>query len=239
MIVSTEISPFYNKKEKKMKGETSNQLYYAVSILKFGDETLDLRGRDVFLARVISRVASAPLINLYVGLIFSWFSPIGLGSILTPLTNMMICISLMVVLPITPILYEAWHGNVDLDVSVRESRTKFFMFPIICYIIAYFVYNYFGCLIMSALAAAYFTVTTGVMIASLKTKVSVHGAGVGGPGTALFFVYGWIAFPVILLWILVIISRIVLRQHTLNESIAGVLLGVIITTIIYPFVYTI
>jgi len=222
-----------------MKGETTNQLSCLVSILKFGDDTLGLHGRDVFLARVISRVASAPLINLYVGLIFSWFSPIGLGSILTPLTNMMICVSLMVILPITPILYEAWHGNIDLDVSVRESRTKFFMFSVICYLVAYIVYSYFGCLIMSALASAYFTVTTGIMIASFKTKVSVHGAGVGGPGTALFFVYGWAAFPVILLWILVIISRVVLRQHTLKQSITGVLLGVIITTITYPFVYTI
>ncbi len=207
--------------------------------MKFGDQLLDLEGRDVVLARIISRLTPAPLINLYVGIIFSWSSPIGLGPILTPLTNMMLCVCLMVILPITPILFEAWHGNVDLDVSVRESRTKFFLFSILCYIIAFSAYTLLDCLIMSALSAAYLTVTVGVMVASLRTKVSVHGAGIGGPGTALFFVYGWIAFPVIFLWILVILSRTILKQHTLTQSIAGVLLGVIITTITYPFVYTI
>ncbi len=230
---------FDNKKGEKVKRWTLKSLSCMVSILKFGDEILDLQGRDVFLARIISRLAAAPLINFYVGLIFSWFSPIGLGSILTPLTNMIICSGMMVILPIMPIIFEAWHGNVDLDVSVRELRTKFFLFSIFCYFLAFIVYSILDCLIMSAIAAAYFTVTTGVMFVSLKTKVSVHAAGVGGPGTALFFVYGWIAFPVVFLWILVIISRIVLKQHTLRQSITGLLLGVIITTITYPFVYII
>lgn len=208
-----------------------------VKILKFGDEILELSGKDIFLARIISRLTPAPLINFYVAIIFSWFSPIGLGPILTPFTNLILCTIMMVIAPILPILFEAWHGKVDLDVSVRENRTKFFLFSILCYILAYIVYCLLNCMIMSALAAAYLTVTIGVTIASLKTKVSVHGAGVGGPGTALFFVYGYIAFPVVVLWIIVIISRVKLKQHTLNQSAAGVLLGVIIVILTYPFVY--
>ncbi|MFW9845041.1 MAG: hypothetical protein ACFFEV_10730, partial [Candidatus Thorarchaeota archaeon] len=70
-------------------------------------------------------------------------------------------------------------------------------------------------------------------------KVSVHGAGIGGPGTALFFVYGIFALPVIIFWILVIWSRTVLKQHSLKQSIAGVALGIIITLFTYPFVYII
>ncbi|TFG34930.1 hypothetical protein EU527_01080 [Candidatus Thorarchaeota archaeon] len=198
---------------------------------------LTLHGKDVFLARIISRLTPAPIINFYVALIFSFFSPIGLGPVLTPLTSLILCIFMMVLLPIAPILFEAWRGKIDLDVSVRENRTKFFLFSILCYILSYVVYTHFSCIIMSALAAAYLTVTVGVTIASLRTKVSVHGAGVGGPGTALFFVYGWIVFPVVILWILVILSRTTLKQHTLSQSIAGVLLGVIIVLVTYPFVY--
>ncbi|MGY5881402.1 MAG: hypothetical protein RTV31_14215 [Candidatus Thorarchaeota archaeon] len=198
---------------------------------------LDLHGRRVVVARVISRLAPAPLINLYVGIIFSLFSPIGLGPILTPLSNILLCIIMMVILPITPILYSARKGAVDLDVSEWESRTKFFLFSLPFYAGAFIVYSLLDCMIMSALAAAYFTVTSGVTLANQKSKVSVHGAGIGGPGTALFFVFGWFALPVIIVWILVIWSRTVLKQHSLKQSIAGVMLGIVITLCTYPFVY--
>ncbi|TFG97046.1 hypothetical protein E4H12_09600 [Candidatus Thorarchaeota archaeon] len=205
--------------------------------MKYGDELLDLHGRRVFLARIISRMTPAPLINLYVGIIFSFYSPIGLGPILTPLTNILLCIIMMVILPITPILYSATKGKVDLDVSDWESRTKFFLFSLPVYVGAFFVYSLLDCVIMSALTAAYFTVTSGVTLANQKSKVSVHGAGIGGPGTALFFVFGWFAFPVVVVWILVIWSRTVLKQHSLKQSIVGVFLGIIITFCTYPFVY--
>jgi membrane-associated phospholipid phosphatase len=145
----------------------------------------------------------------------------------------------MVISPISPILYEATRGNIDLDVSVRESRTRFFLFSLLCYAFAYVVYSIMNCTIMSSLAAAYFTVTLGVTIASLKTKVSVHGAGVGGPGMALIYVYGLSAAPVFIIWIAVIWARKSLKQHSISQSIAGVLLGVIITALTYPFVYSI
>ena len=205
--------------------------------MKYGDESLDIHGRRVSVARVISRMTPAPLINLYVGIIFSFYSPIGLGPILTPVTNILLCIIMMVILPITPILYSATIGKVDLDVSDWESRTKFFLFSLPVYAGAFFAYSLLNCVIMSALSAAYFTVTSGITLANQKSKVSVHGAGIGGPGTALFFVFGWFAFPVIAVWILVIWSRTVLKQHSLKQSIAGVILGIVITFCTYPFVY--
>ena len=208
-----------------------------MNLVKYHDELLELEGTGITISRVISRITPAPLINLYVGVIFSLASPIGLGPILNPLSSILICLVVMVILPITPIVYEAWRGNVDLDVSVRESRTKFFMFSMMCDVIAYVVYGYFGCHIMSTLAAAYFAVTSGVLLVSLRTKISVHGAGVGGPGAALIYVYGPFAFVVVIVWVLVIYSRITLKQHTLGQSIAGVVLAVIITWGTYIFVF--
>lgn len=205
--------------------------------MKYGDELLELHGRRITVARVISRLTPAPLINLYVGILFSFYSPIGLGPVLTPISNILLCTIMMVILPITPIIYSARKGTVDLDVSDWESRTKFFLFSLPVYALAFLVYSMLGCIIMSALAAAYFTVTSGVTIANQKSKVSIHGAGIGGPGTALFFVFGWIAFPVILVGILVIWSRTTLAQHSLVQSIAGVMLGIVITLCTYPFVY--
>ena len=144
--------------------------------MKYHDEILELKGARVTISRGISRLTPAPLINLYVGIIFSLASPIGLGPILNPLSSILICLVVMVILPITPIVYEAWKGNVDLDVSERESRTKFFAFSMMCDVIAFVVYGYFNCHIMSTLAAAYFSVTTGVLLVSLRSKISVHGA---------------------------------------------------------------
>ena len=205
--------------------------------MKYHDELLELEGTKVTISRVISRLTPAPLINLYVGIIFSLYSPIGLGPVLNPLTSILICTLVMVILPPAPIIYEAWKGNVDLDVSDREVRTKFFMFSMMCDVIAFAIYNYFECLIMSTLAAAYFSVTLGVMLVTLKAKISVHGAGVGGPGMALIYVYGPIAYLVIIIWLLVIFSRIILKQHTLGQSVAGVVLAIIITILTYFFLY--
>lgn len=207
--------------------------------MKYGDELLDLHGKHVTLARLISRTTPAPLINLYVGIIYSFFSPIGLGPVVTPTGSLLLCIIFMVILPVMPIVLEAMRGKVDLDVSIRETRPKFFVFALVVYFLAYSVYTFLGCVIMSALAAAYFTVTLGVAITSLRTKVSVHGAGVGGPGTSLIYVYGLLAVPVVFVWVIVIWARTTLKQHTLIQAIAGVLLGVIITLLTYPFVYII
>lgn len=206
--------------------------------MKYNDEVLNLAGKHVAVARLISRLTPAPLINFYVGTIMILFSPIGLGAVLEPWTAFGICILVMVACPILPIIISAYRGHTDLDVSTRKSRPRFFLFSLACYAAAFVIYYFTDCLIMSSLAAAYFTVTACVMLATFRTKVSVHGAGVGGPGTALIFVYGAIALPVILVWLAVIWARPVLRQHTLRQTICGVLIGIVVTSITYFFVYT-
>jgi membrane-associated phospholipid phosphatase len=208
-----------------------------MSTLKFNDESLDITGTGIQIARIVSRLTPAPLINLYVGVIMAYTSPIGLGPILNPASALLILILGMVILPIIPIILSAWRGHIDLDVSSRENRAKFFAFSLVCYGIVYVIFSSANCLVLATLSAAYFTVTSGIMITTLKTKVSVHGAGVGGPGTALLIVYGWIAWPIIILWTAVIWSRIILKQHNLAQAIAGVMLGILITVPTYWLLY--
>ncbi len=206
--------------------------------MKYYDETLGLTGRRVLLARAISRVVPAPFVNLYVTLIMSYFPPESLGPYLNPLSVVLICLALMVVLPLSPIVFQAWRGKVDLDVSTREMRLRFFMFSLVCYALAYVVYWFFQCGLMSVLAAAYFGVTLAVMISTLRTKVSVHAAGVGGPGAALLYVYGVLAVPVLALWVAVVWARTFLKQHTLAQSVAGLVIGAIVTYFVYALLYT-
>lgn len=206
--------------------------------MKYSDELMDLKGKKVNLARVISRFTPAPLINLYVGAIISYTSPISLGPYLTPEVSLIICLLLMVILPVVPIVYEAWRGKIDLDISDQEKRTKFFGFALVCYFVATIIYWTVDCEVMLILAISYFTVTSGVMIATFHWKVSVHVAGVSGPGTALLLVYGLWASPIIIVWLAVIWSRLTLRQHSLKEVLTGLLLGICITFITYTVFYT-
>jgi membrane-associated phospholipid phosphatase len=208
-----------------------------VNLVKYHDELLELQGARITISRIVSRLTPAPLINLYVGIIFSLASPIGLGPVLDPLSSFIICLVIMVILPVSPIVLEAWRGKVDLDVSDRASRTKFFIFSILCYVLAFVVYRYYECHIMSTLAAAYFSVTLGVLLVSVRWKISVHGAGVGGPGAALIYVYGLLALGVVIVWAIVIYSRITLKQHTATQSIAGVSIAVAISWVTYVLLY--
>ncbi|MHA2085408.1 MAG: hypothetical protein ACXAEB_13330 [Candidatus Thorarchaeota archaeon] len=201
--------------------------------MKYGDEDIGLKGNRILIARSISRITPAPLINLYAGIIVAFSSPIGLGPILNPWTTLGICFVFMVVLPITPILYQANKGRIDLDVSEQSMRTKFFLFAIFCYTLAYIVYWIAQCDVMRLLSAAYFAVTLGIMIATLRSKVSVHSAGIGGPGTALIFVYGILAAPVLFVWAAVVWARTELKQHTFLQSTAGLVIAILITIATY------
>ena len=209
-----------------------------VIVVKFGDEMLLLEGKSVRIARIISRLTGAPLINLYVGIIMTVLAPQPtIGTVLDPILALGICIVFMVILPIVPIIYQAYRGNVDLDVSSQNMRTQFFLFAIFFYIISFSIYYLFSSPLMYTLSVAYIGVTTGVMIANRETKVSVHTAGIAGPGTALIIVYGLIATPVIILWGAVIWSRMKLEQHTMIQGLIGVVIGVIITFPVYSLLY--
>ncbi len=133
----------------------------------------------------------------------------------------------------SPIIFEAWRGAVDLDVSDSTMRSRFFLYAILFYMISTFIYWISECHVFVVLSLAYVTVTTGMMIATYRTKVSVHCAGVGGPGTALIIVYGILGLAVIPIWALVIWSRPILRQHSLGQSVAGLILSIFITICTY------
>ncbi len=201
--------------------------------LRFADEELGLTGNKVLMARIISRLTPAPLFDLYITIVISYTSPIGLGPILTPSSSVVIALVLMVIIPPLPIILDARRGNVDLDVSERTMRAKFFIFAIGCYSVASFVYWILACHVMAVLAMAYATVTIGIMAATFRTKVSVHCAGVGGPGTAIIIVYGALGLLVVPVWIAVVWSRQVLHQHTLVQSVGGLTIAIVITIITY------
>jgi len=164
-------------------------------------------------------------------------SPSDFGPILSPTTALAIILALMVILPIVPIVVNTRRGEIDLDVSDQQQRTKFFLFSAGCYGLAWSMFALLACHIFAVLAAAYLAVVTSLIVLNTWTKVSVHAAGVAGPSTALIYLYGPQVSALVLLWGLVVWSRVKLRQHTVRQGVLGVIAGMLVTYAVYALLY--
>ncbi|MCY0849432.1 hypothetical protein [Sulfuracidifex metallicus] len=115
--------------------------------------------------------------------------------------------------------------------DLREVRPRvLFISSILYFIVSLIIFNY----IISAIALLTTSLVTFVDgLISLKWKISIHATAISG-----FITYGYltIGFPV-LFWVpfgfLVVISRYVLRKHTISQLFAGTLIGFIISLIIW------
>jgi membrane-associated phospholipid phosphatase len=105
------------------------------------------------------------------------------------------------------------------------------------YLIGSLIFFYGKSTTMYAISLSYVFVTLGVTLINLKWKISVHAAGISGPSTALVCVFGLAALPVVALIVLVVWARIKLKAHTPWQSIAGAIVGILITLSVYVIFY--
>jgi membrane-associated phospholipid phosphatase len=73
--------------------------------------------------------------------------------------------------------------------------------------------------------------TVVMMFITLRWKISVHASGIAGPSTALVYLLGAIAAPLLLLAVPVGWARIKLGAHTILQVIGGASLTFLITWI--------
>lgn len=85
--------------------------------------------------------------------------------------------------------------------------------------------------LIRALMGCYATETLLVAIISYWWKISIHTASMGCSLAALSVRFGAIVLPFYLLLPLVGKARIVLKRHTIAQTIAGAFLGIVLTTI--------
>jgi hypothetical protein len=189
-----------------------------------------------FLADIISKLFSPISIALMVTLIFSIFSPIGLGSI-GLIESIIIGILFIPLFPLLFIIYFYTKGKVDIYVSDRETRTLLYLFAICGYIISSIIFYFTDTKIMFILSIAYISVTTTVMFSNLFTKVSSHTAGISGPLTALIYVYGVKLLPLYVLILIVMWARIRMNAHTYIQLIEGVIISITVTYLVYFFLW--
>ena len=188
-------------------------------------------------ADLISKVLAPQSVAFLVVLILAFASPIGTGPLLNSLYCFLLGIAFIVVLPVSPVLVAYALGRTDIWVSSRTSRTPFFILAIMTYLIGSLIFFYGKSTAMYAISLSYVFVTLGVTLINLKWKISVHAAGIAGPSTALVGVFGLAALPIVALIVLVVWARIKLKAHTPWQSIAGAIVGVLITLGVYVIFY--
>jgi membrane-associated phospholipid phosphatase len=75
----------------------------------------------------------------------------------------------------------------------------------------------------------YVIVVLGLILVNIFFKASGHAAGVAGPVSAMIYLYGLIATPLIALIPLTMWARVRTKGHTLSQTIVGALLSATIT----------
>lgn len=122
----------------------------------------------------------------------------------------------------------------DFDLSNREERSKFYLllWPLL---ICYLVVAVFFKGIFFSLSIITVGIVVGLMIYEIvnaRIKASVHVGVVTAFVITLGVLYGSIPF-LLTFWILPLVawSRLILKRHTIQEVLAGTILGSIITVV--------
>jgi len=183
--------------------------------------------------KILSFLLSPPLIALYVTIIFSLFSPIGLGSI-DIFSSIIIGLIFLVLIPIGSIYY---FSRGDFEVDKRDQRTKLYLISIISYLASSGIFWLLNSHIMFVLSMSYVFVSSADAIVNLFWKISAHASGTAGPITAIVFVFGLQLIPLYVLTLLAFWIRLRLKVHNILQLVVGALIAIFITSIVYTILW--
>ena len=117
----------------------------------------------------------------------------------------------------------------DLDIRKRENRNKHYIVFLVLYALQLFVFWILNSPpYIMAFAFAYAFNTTIYALINRAWKISIHGAGVGGPAGALLFITQGGAWWYLLLFPFLGWSRVKLQHHTPMQVVAGITLGLVL-----------
>ena len=194
--------------------------------------SLETRTAEIF-SKAFTPFAVAAIISIA----FSWFSPIGVGPAMSPLSSALVGIITLCLLPFAPVLYSVGTGSTDLDVSDVTKRAPLYGLGLIGYAIGVTAFLLLNNRLMFVMALAYLCVGLAMCLITLAWKISAHTAGIAGPITALVFVFGVWTIPLYALSVFMVWSRTKLRAHTLSQAVAGLIVSIAITGIVYSVFY--
>ena len=206
----------------------TNKSYYS----RITDSIIISDSRRDNTARIISTIFSPPLIALATLIIAAY--AVEEDSVLY---WTIVSIVLFVAVPSLYVYSLVRRGQVsDFHMKIREQRT----WPLLIILLiscAVFSVLYFASapwlLIVVSLVAIIQLML--IVLITLRWKISGHCSAASGLAVLLVALFGQTLLPAILMVPVIAWSRIRLDRHTLSQSIAGVLLGVVTATSILYF----
>jgi len=170
-------------------------------------------------------------------IIFSWFSPTGVGPVTSPGLSTLLGILVLSIGPFVPVAYSVKTRGTDLDISDRSKRGSIYVISMIAYTVGVVVFLAAENKIMFVLSVAYFCVGLALMLITLAWKISAHAAATAGMATALWLVFGVWMLPVYVFVVLTIWARVKLGAHTILQAVAGAILSIGITALVFLGLY--
>ena len=139
----------------------------------------------------------------------------------------------LTIVPALSLLFYIPRRNEAWASTEKRQRVMSFVFMAVSYPIGYILLQIFHAHpIFEAITLAYVMVVLGLILINIFFKASGHAAGVAGPVSALIFLYGLIATPLIALIPLTMWARVKAKGHTLSQTIVGTILSAAITVAI-------
>jgi membrane-associated phospholipid phosphatase len=195
-------------------------------------------------ARIVSLVFTPfylPLVGLLTMFLFSYLS---LYPWIFKLRILAMVLLFTIMLPTFLIrMYRRYNGWTLIELGQKERR----MVPYIISILCYFACIYLMELVhvphfMVSIVIAALTVQMVCALVNMVWKISTHMAAIGGFAGALFVFADAFGFnPVWWFCLLFIVagllgsSRMILRQHTLSQEVAGFFVGMVCTVLAFLF----
>ncbi|MBR5037756.1 MAG: phosphatase PAP2 family protein [Prevotella sp.] len=201
-----------------------------------------MRERDIiFAARVISAIFH-PFYLATVGLIFLFiFSYMGVLPLKYKLSVLGFVYLCTVLLPAWLIkIYRKYQGWSLIELGSRERRAIPYVIAIVCYFLCYYILNLLHVPhFMTSIIVVALAIQVVCAIVNLFWKISTHTAAIGGVAGALIAFSGMFSYnPVWWLCLIIIVagilgtSRMILRQHSLSQVVAGFLLGFVLSFLV-------
>jgi membrane-associated phospholipid phosphatase len=170
-------------------------------------------------------------------IVFSWFSPTGVGPVTSPGVSALFGVLILCIGPFVPVAYSVKTRRTDLDISDRNKRGSIYVISVIAYAVGVLFFWATENKIMFVLSVAYLCVGFALMLITFVWKISAHAAATAGMATALWLVLGVWMLPSFVLAVLTIWARVRLGAHTILQALAGAILSIVITALVFVRLY--
>jgi len=183
------------------------------------------------LASLLSTILAHPLVSGATVVAMALGNPEGEGVPIAPWA-LVLGVLFISAFPVTAVVYHAWKGEVDLNVSNRERRPLFFAPAILSYLLASVLFWSLSIRSLYLVSVCYLAVTSAIFAFTLRWKISIHTAAVAGPVTLLAFSFGRVMLPLYLLAAALCWARVHLHAHSSTQASMGALVAMAVTSLV-------